>query len=336
MGRADVSLAPFNFMNKLSRSLPASLLLVASAIVPATAQQAQPTQQKTPAVDSSARHAVELAEKGHCREALPLLKKQLSAPIDKDLKRSAGLAAVHCAMTLAEPDAAVSALQMLNREFPHDPEVLYVTTHAYSDLATRASQELATSAPNSYQAHELDAEALETQGKWDEALAEYRKILELNPQLPGIHYRIGRIILSQPATATTGDDAKKEFEAELQIDPNNAGAEYVLGELSRQAQQWDEAVAHLSKATQMDSGFTEAFLGLGMSLNSAQKYSDAIPPLEKYVKMRPRDPAGHYQLAIAYARLGRKEEASREMAIQRDLDEKARAAQRAQTPATPQ
>ena len=37
-------------------------------------------------------------------------------------------------------------------------------------------------------------------------------------------------------------EAKKEFEQELQIDPSNAGAEYVLGELARQSQQWDEAV----------------------------------------------------------------------------------------------
>lgn len=333
MGRADVTLAPFNFMNRFFHALPASLLLVASTVAPAAAQQAQ---QKPSSAESSTRHTVELAEKGHCRDALPLLKKALSAPIDTDLKRRAGLAAVHCAMTLAEPDAALSALQMLNREFPHDPEVLYVTTHAYSDLATREAQELATTAPNSYEAQELAAESLETQGKWDEALAEYRKILEQNPQLSGIHYRIGRIILSQPPTAATADDARKEFEAELLIDPSNAGAEYVLGELSRQAQQWDEAIAHLSKATQLDSGFTEAFLGLGMSLNSAQKNSDAIAPLEKYVKMRPQDPAGHYQLAIAYARSGRKEEASREMAIQRDLDERARAAQRAQTPDSPQ
>lgn len=333
MGRADVSLAPFNFMNGFFHSLPVLILLLGLTPGPAGAQQ---TQLKSPVAESTARYAIDLAEKGHCREALPLLKKQLAAPLDKDLKRQGGLAVVHCAMTLNEPDAAVSALQMLNREFPHDPDVLYVTTHAYSDLATRASQELATTAPDSYQAHELDAESLETRGKWDEALAEYRKILEQDPKLPGIHYRIGRIILSQPATATTADDARKEFEAELQIDPNNAGAEYVLGELARQAQQWDEAIAHFSKATELDPGFTEAFLGFGMSLNSAQKYADAILPLEKYVKMQPQDPAGHYQLAIAYARSGRKEDASREMAIQRELDEKARAAQRAQPPGSPQ
>ncbi len=54
-----------------------------------------------------------------------------------------------------------------------------------------------------------------------------------------------------------------------------------------------------------------------MSLNSAGKFSDAIAPLQSYVKMQPGDPAGHYQLATAYARTGRKAEAEREMALQR-------------------
>src|SRR5256885_4644187 len=52
-------------------------------------------------------------------------------------------------------------LYLLNREFPRDPEVLYVSVHTYSDLSTRAAQQLATTAPNSAQAHELNAESLE-------------------------------------------------------------------------------------------------------------------------------------------------------------------------------
>ena len=59
---------------------------------------------------------------------------------------------------------------------------------------------------------QLNAEALETQGKWEEAAEEYRKILEQNPRLPGIHYRLARLILSAPKTATTMDDAGKELE----------------------------------------------------------------------------------------------------------------------------
>ncbi len=85
--------------------------------------------------------------------------------------------------------------------------------------------------PSSYQVRELDAEALESQGKWDEATAEYRKIPEQNPKLPQIHYRLGRILLAKPAMPTTSQDAEKEFQEELKIDPDNASAEFMLGEL---------------------------------------------------------------------------------------------------------
>ena len=215
---------------------------------------------------------------------------------------------------------------------PRDPAVLYLATHVYSDLSMRASQELAATAPNSREARQLDAEALEAQGKWPEAEAEYRKILEQNPQAQGVHYRLGEIILSKPATDTTGADAKTEFEAELQVDPSNAGAEYVLGELARSSQQWDDAVAHFERAVKLDATFSDAFRGLGMSFNASGKFSDAISPLQTYIKMQPNDPAGHYQLAIAYARSGRKEEAAHEMEVQRDLDAKARQNQNGQAP----
>ena len=62
----------------------------------------------------------------------------------------------------------------------------------------------------------------------------------------------------------------------------------------------------------------------------------AVAPLERYVKLVPADPAGHYQLSIAYARTDRKQDAAREMAIQREISEKTAAASRAGTPAPPQ
>ena len=59
-----------------------------------------------------------------------------------------------------------------------------------------------------------------------------------------------------------------------------------------------------------------------MSLNAANRFSEGVAPLEKYVKVLPDDPAGHYQLSIAYARTGRKEEAVRELALQQELAKK--------------
>ena len=83
-------------------------------------------------------------------------------------------------------------------------------------------------------------------------------------------------------------------------------------------------MGRFSRASKLDEGFVEAYLALGMSLNSSGKFSDAISPLQSYVKMQPGDPAGHYQLATAYARTGRKAEAEREMALQRETAAKSR------------
>ena len=128
--------------------------------------------------------------------------------------------------------------------------------------------------------------------------------------------------MSRSGTPTAIDGAKKEFEQELKIDPNNAAAEFSLGEIARRAGNSDEAIPHFTQASKIDPGFAEAFLALGMTLNSAQRFSEAVGALERYVKMLPLDPAGHYQLSIAYARTDRKQDAAREMAIQREISEK--------------
>lgn len=282
----------------------------------ASAQEAAKAQPK----DTSAQQGLSLAAKGRCREALPVLK-EAARTSSRDLKYNLVMATARCAMSLQRSDTAVAALLELTRDFPHDPEVLYITTHFYSELASRASQELAATAPTSPQAEQLEAEALESHGDWDKAITEYRKILEQDPQRHGIHYQIGRVLLSK--TPPDVENSTREFEEELKVDPNNASAEFMLGETARQAGQWDEAIARFSKAADFDAGFDEAYLALGMSLNSDGKFERAIAPLQTYVKREPGDPAGHYQLATAYARTGRKEEAAKEMDLQREEAAKA-------------
>jgi tetratricopeptide (TPR) repeat protein len=276
----------------------------------------------TTASSTAVEHAIDLAAKGRCQEALPVLKKSLAQASDKQLEYRVAMAAARCAMSLDQAQTAVNALWVLKRDFPKDPEVLYIMTHYFSQLATRAAQEMTAVAPTSYQAHELEAESLESKENWEAAGNEYRKILEQDPNLPGIHYRLGRVALSKTESTATTEEARKEFEAELKIDSSNAAATFWLGELARRAGEWDQAISHFADAARLDSRFAEAFLALGMSLNSAGRFSEAVAPLERYVKMLPADAAGHYQLSIAYARTGRKEDAVREMAIQQQISEK--------------
>src|SRR3954467_486189 len=144
-----------------------------------------------------AKQALALAQKGSCREALPLLKRSASHLSDKQLKYQSAMATARCAMSLDQTETAVNALLLLNREFPRDPQVLYTTTHFYAEMASRASQELAVTAPDSPEAQQLEAESFESQGNWEKAATQYNKILEQDPHAPGIHYRLGRLYLAK-------------------------------------------------------------------------------------------------------------------------------------------
>jgi tetratricopeptide (TPR) repeat protein len=269
---------------------------------------------------AAAERGIILGTRGHCKEAMPILKKVIPKIQDKDLLHDAVMARAQCGMATDQRDVVAESLIVLAREFPGDPKVLYITTRYYSELANRTAQELIQKSPASPEAETLIAEAFQAQGKWDDAAAQYRKILEQNPNQPGIHYQLGRILLSKPLDPTVTKEATKEFEAELKINPTSPAAEFMLGDLASRNQKADEAIEHFSRATQFDAGLAEAYLGLGMALNAAGKYSEAITPLKKYTDMDPSDPAGYYQLATAYARTGNKSEADRLLALQRQME----------------
>lgn len=304
-------------------------LLIAAVGLISSACSAQVSKKTAFDPSASARKGIQLTSGGHCSEALPLLRKSLLRITDKQLRYDAAMAMAQCGMSVNDDADVVDALVLLRREFPNDAKSLYTASHFYSELAMQAARQLVETDPHSAEAQELNAEALESQGKQSEAIDAYRQILQQHPEQPGIHYRIGRLILAEPQTATSSGKARKEFEEELKIDPNAASAEFMLGDLARQAEQWNDAILHFGRAAKLDAGFSEAFLGLGISFNAAGKSADAVAPLERYVKMESADPAGHYQLAIAYNRVGRKQDAAREIALQREAEKKA-------PPSTPQ
>ena len=301
-------------------------LIAAIALLNAVAGAALYAQVAVARRSLTAQQAIDLAHRGHCKEALPALRRMAPQMSDKTVRYNAGISLVRCAMALDQEQTAADALLELKHDEPDNPEVLYLATHYFSELGMRAAQQLQTAAPGSYQARRLEAEALESQGKNDDAAAIYRKILEENPKIPGIHYRLGQIALDRAGPNGSIDDARREFQSESDVDPSNAASQFVLGELARRAGDWNEAIARFSNAVRLDAGFSEAYLALGMSLAASSQFAQALSPLETYVKLQPEDPAGHYQLALAYSRTGNKDGAEREMALQAQAASRAKPA----------
>jgi predicted Zn-dependent protease len=296
-------------------------LYLVSVLTAAVASAQTPPHKSAPPSTASLE---QLAESGRCREALPQLKTAVTRTTDPETKKRLGLDGVHCGMALHDMDSAAGFIQGLNKAFPNDPEVLYWTVHIYSDLSIRASQKLMVTAPTSYQVRLLNGEALEAQGKWDEAITEYREVLKRNPDLPGIHDRLGRLLLALPKSDANKQNARLEFEEEIKVNPSNGGAEYILGELARQDQQFPVAIGHFERATKLDPQFADAFIGLGRSMLEAGRNADSLAPLQAAAKLRPDIAAVHLYLGTAYSRTGNKEEAKREFALHEQASAKVR------------
>jgi tetratricopeptide (TPR) repeat protein len=309
--REDGMNVPYKEM--FTRTIP-SCLAIFTMVSPGSAQ----VPIKAPAANPppTVQQAIQMVQDGRCSTALPALKRALPRITDKDLKYHAAMGLTRCAMSVQDDQASADALLLLIRDFPDDPEVLYIASHYFSEMGMRAANDLIAKAPSSFQARKLQGEALESQGKNQEAAAVYSQILVDHPQTPGIHYRLGQILLAEAGATGSTDAAKLEFQKELEVDPLNAASEFILGELARRLGQWDDATAYFTRATTLDIGFAEAYLALGMSLNASGKFANAIKPLEGYVKMQPADPAGHYQLAMAYARTGNTQGSTQQLALQ--------------------
>jgi tetratricopeptide (TPR) repeat protein len=264
--------------------------------------------------------AISLAELGRCGESISGLKHAMATTVPAEIRKQAGVLGVRCSLAMDDRDSTDEFIRLLTKQFSKDPDVLFVIVHAYSDLSTRTAQDLGRDAPQSIAAHKLNAEALEMQGKWEPAQLEYEGIIKNDPNARGIHFLLGRVLLSRPdAGPDAAERAKEEFRKEIKIDPSNAGAHYILGELARREEKCDEAIPLFSEAVKLDANFAEAYLGKGLCLVTLKKYEEAIPPLRSAERLTPGNPEVHHTLATALQRSGHKEEAEKEFAIHRSL-----------------
>jgi tetratricopeptide (TPR) repeat protein len=264
--------------------------------------------------------AISLAEEGRCAESISALKHAMAATVPAEVRKQAGVLGVRCSLAMDDRDSTDEFIRLLTRQFRKDPDVLFVIVHAYSDLSTRTAQDLGRDAPESIAAHKLNAEALEMQGKWEPAQLEYEAIIKKDPNIRGIHFLLGRLLLSRPdAGPEAAERARQEFLKEIAIDPSNAGAHYVLGELARRDDKCEEAIPHFSEAIKFNPNFAEAYLGKGLCLVSLKRYEEAVPPLRIAERITPGNPEVHHTLATALQRSGQKEEAEKEFSIQRSL-----------------
>ncbi len=255
--------------------------------------------------------ALTKAATGECSAAIPDLKTGFAS---RDNRRLAGLALAQCHIAAKLFSDAGPVVAQLEKDFPADADVLYVSADYHMKAWNDAIYRMYQKAPSSYRVDQLSAEVFETQGKYTEAVAEYRKAIEKNPKAIDLHYRLARALLQQSHDPAVLEQARKEFEAELILNPSDAVAEYQVAQILATEQKKPEAAVHFERAANLRPDFPEALVAVAKLRSDAKRYSDAIALLERAVKLQPRSETAHYNLMLAYRSAGRADDAQREKA----------------------
>jgi tetratricopeptide (TPR) repeat protein len=266
--------------------------------------------------DNTARTFLALtrAATGGCETAAGELQHQFTANANGSMRRLAGIALVQCDLAKNRLEDAWPVLDKLQKDFPDDADVLYETAKVHMKAWNEAVYQMYEKTPASYRVNELSGEIFEIQGRYGDAAAEYRKAIQKNPAALDLHFRLGRALLLESHEPANLREARRQFEAELALNPADAAAEYEIGQILLTGQDTAGAGTHFENAIAISPDFPEALVALAKTKSSDKKYSEAIPLLEHAVKLQPASEPAHYNLMMAYRNAGRTADAQREKA----------------------
>ena len=151
----------------------------------------------------------------------------------------------------------------------------------------------------------------------DRAFKIFSQGLERFAKLPEAHYFVA---ISARARGDY-DLAESELRKSLALAPANVNALAQLGFILLERDRLTEAEATLRQAIAINDKHFYANYDLGRLLVKSHRYKSALPVLQHAATLKPNNSSVHYQLFMALSRLKRKDEADRELATFKQLDE---------------
>jgi len=151
-----------------------------------------------------------------------------------------------------------------------------------------------------------EAEVLLTANDFDQAKQMYARLTSEFPDYPNLHFAFGRLLLETHET----DEAVQEFQRELQRDPKHVNSMLEIA-VARELVDPQGGLQYAEEAAKLAPGLPFAHYLLGMLRLDTGDASAAISELEIAQKAYPREAGVYFSLGKAYARVGRKEDASR-------------------------
>lgn len=127
--------------------------------------------------------------------------------------------------------------------------------------------------------------ALERSGALAEAVAAYAQAIRLRPTYPQMHANLGRVLDHQGQAA----EAMAAYEAALRLSSDYAEAHAGLGALLAEQGKLEEAAFHLEASIRLNPADAQAHNNLGVVLMRQGRVAEAVTQLETARRLRPAD-----------------------------------------------
>jgi len=135
----------------------------------------------------------------------------------------------------------------------------------------------------------------------------FQDFFQQSPTTPNAHYLYGYLLFAKDP-----DSAVVQFKNELEVAPSNAAAHAMLAWASLMRNNPSEALPNAEKAVGEQPALPMAQLVLGRSSVEIGNLRGGIEHLEKALQLEPGNLETHLELAKAYSKSGRKDDARRE------------------------
>ena len=147
---------------------------------------------------------------------------------------------------------------------------------------------------DNYLAHNNLGTALAAEGKKEEAIAHYRKAIEINPTFTIAHLNLGAALVAQGRI--------EEALAAIKMNPNQEEAHFHLGVVLAAQGRNEEAIAHYLAAIKINPNYDDAHYNLANLFMKQGKIEEAIAHYRQAIKINPDHADAHCNLANVFVK----------------------------------
>jgi len=231
---------------------------------------------------------------------------------DEKLKVDVGLDLMESYTSTDDLIQAADMVAGLLRIRPTDPRLLYAAYEIHSKMMAESLLSLSLAAPDSAQLHQAIAHELQRTHDLNGTIKNLREAMALDPHLPGIHFELAEALHASDDQRLHAE-AEEQYKLAVETNPSDPMAASRMGDIEVEKSDLVAGEKYYRQALTLQASYADATIGLANVLSKKGDEVGAGALLERVIADDPTNYLAHFRLSAVYRKLGRPDDAKREL-----------------------